>query len=105
MDGVCGERDNCPDVANAVQLNLDALPAGDICQCGDVAADFEVNILDRVLIARFVAGRPVPGSFTLARCSVAAPTSSCDAADDTAIRNYLAGLTFPLPNACAAAGS
>jgi hypothetical protein len=105
QDGLCGESDNCPSVANALQLDLDFLPAGDACQCGDVTAEGSVDVLDRVLVARFVAGRPVPTSFILARCSVAAPNSSCDDTDDAAIRNYLAGLTFPLPNLCAAAGS
>jgi hypothetical protein len=105
MDGVCGERDNCPGVANPGLLNLDALYAGDACQCGDVTAEGSVDVLDRVLVARFGAARPVPTSFMLARCSVAAPNSSCDGADDTAIRNYLAGLALPPPNACSAAGS
>ena len=103
-DGVCGERDNCPDVSNVGQLNLDALPAGDVCQCGDVTVEGRVDLLDRVLVARVAAGRSVPTSFTVARCSVATPDASCDAADDTAIRNYLAGLAFPLPNECPAAG-
>lgn len=107
-DGICGDDDNCPLVANAEQINLDALPAGNACQCGDGTGEGRVDILDRALVARYAAGLPINRSIDLNRCSMAAPDASCDDADAAAIGDHLAAdprLPFGLPDDCAAAGS
>ena len=69
-DGVCGDLDNCPDVANKNQVDTDDDGAGDACDFpegafirGDVNQDGSINIADAlfVLNALFsVEGPPPP---------------------------------------------
>jgi glucose/arabinose dehydrogenase len=62
-----GCDDNCPNVANAEQVDSDGNGLGDVCQCGDVNGDGVTNVTDALMIARGQVGSDDPN---LGRCDV-----------------------------------
>jgi len=100
-DGVDDLDDNCPSTFNPGQENGDEFPAGDLCQCGDVSDDGIVDILDVVLVRRFLANL-FPGLAAPAKCEVT-PTGGCGVEDVIAMREVLAGLATLLEQICPAA--
>ena len=65
-----GASDNCPGVANGSQLNSDAFPAGDDCQCGNVDGVGGIDATDLQRAREFVVGRIPSGSFDVDHCDV-----------------------------------
>ena len=100
-DGVDDSDDNCPNTFNPGQENGDEFPAGDLCQCGDVSDDGIVDILDIVLVRRFLANL-FPGLAAPAKCEVT-PSGACGAEDVVTLREVLAGLPTALEQICPAA--
>ncbi len=100
-DGVDDSDDNCPSTFNPGQSNGDEFPAGDLCQCGDVSDDGIVDILDIVLVRRFLANL-FPGLAAPTKCEVT-PSGGCGAEDVVTLREVLAGLPTALEQICPAA--
>jgi hypothetical protein len=94
-DGIPDPSDNCPFVSNATQVNSDALPAGDACQCADLNEDGVVDDLDVGLARAHVVGKGPPLSApALARCNMIEPSAGvagCDIADVFLLRRAAAG--------------
>jgi hypothetical protein len=96
--------DNCPFIANASQLNSDALLAGDDCQCGDLNYDGFVNQTDVILVGEHIVGATTTAILT--RCNVIGPSdggvTDCDVADAYVLDRYVGGQPVAIENTCEA---
>ncbi|MFQ5514946.1 MAG: thrombospondin type 3 repeat-containing protein [Myxococcota bacterium] len=92
-DGVPDATDNCDLFPNPGQEDADGDGLGDVCQCGDLNADFLVTSADVDVLRSFLAdptGSPIPAQ-ELAKCAVAGEAGSCDLLDLVITRRTLAG--------------
>lgn len=94
--GACLPGDNCPTVANGVgqgdQVNSDAFPAGDACQCGNIDGAGGIDAADLDRAREIVIGRsPAATSTELSFCDVDAD-QVCGVGDlfrlDRAVRGH-----------------
>jgi hypothetical protein len=99
-DGKGDACDNCSTVPNASQLESDSVPAGNDCECADVDASGSANLVDVVLMRRYLAGRANPSSFSAARCVVASGSFPCEPTGVFLVRRTLAGGGPPLVQTC-----
>jgi YVTN family beta-propeller protein len=109
LDGTCtAGPDNCPFIwtAGQDQANSDALPAGDVCQCGDVDNDGQVTAADAIIAREHLVGATLSGPFVVERCNVIGPSdggaSDCDVADIYVLQRFLAGESVTVENGCRA---
>jgi hypothetical protein len=111
-DGIPDNIDNCPYTYNPDQKDSGGVGTatpdgiGDACQCGDVNNDGIVNIADKTVLARSLAGLPpyssvgaMPG---FNKCDVNSD-GNCDLADNTIIAHAIAGLAPSIVQGCTAA--
>ncbi len=95
--------DNCPNVVNPAQTNSDALPEGDLCQCGDVNNDGPVTAADALMARQHLMGQN-PVGFVATRCNVIGPSdagvSDCNVADIFVIERFLAGESVTVGDLC-----
>jgi hypothetical protein len=96
-DGVPNDQDNCPSRANADQLDtgglgFSSLPdgIGDVCQCGDVTGEGQVNDTDATFIRRRALGLSAPLFLVPDNCDVTGE-GLCNGTDATLIRHAAAG--------------
>jgi hypothetical protein len=69
--GACAAGpDNCPFVVNGAQANSDTAPAGDGCQCGDVAPPLGIDATDVERARELVVGRTPGGTVDANFCDV-----------------------------------
>lgn len=101
-DGVPDATDNCVTLPNSMQTNSDLPPAGDACQCSDLDADAQSDIVDAVLMERFRMGASLPAGVDGTRCAVDAGVSPCGATGIVAVRQTLAAAGPPLVESCPA---
>jgi hypothetical protein len=107
VGGTCSAGpDNCPNDANGGQTNSDALPAGDLCQCGDLDEDGVVESDDLTIARQHLVGATIGVSYDLTRCNVIGPsgTGDCDVADIYVLERVVAGKPATVENSCAAYG-
>ena len=95
--------DNCPHVGPPDQTNSDSLPAGDVCQCGDVNNALGVTAADALLARQHLMGQAAAG-FVKERCNVIGPSdggmTDCNVADIFVIERFLAGETVSVGDLC-----
>ncbi|MBW2423564.1 MAG: thrombospondin type 3 repeat-containing protein [Deltaproteobacteria bacterium] len=96
-DGVPNDQDNCPYRANADQLDAAGLGfssppdgIGDVCQCGDVTGEGQVNDTDATFIRRQALGLSAPLFLVPGNCDVTGE-GLCNGTDATLIRHAAAG--------------
>jgi hypothetical protein len=100
--------DNCPFIwtADQDQTNSDPLPAGDVCQCGDVNGVNGVTALDVTIAREHLVGATLSGLFIPERCNVIGPSdggaSDCDVADIYVLQRVVAGKSATVENSCRA---
>jgi hypothetical protein len=103
-DGFCDLGDNCPHVSNASQENNDSLPAGDLCQCGDLDDDGVVDSVDLELVRKVIVGSSGASSAVLARCNVTGLSdggvSDCDLQDAFVIDRHVSGYASDIQDVC-----
>jgi hypothetical protein len=99
-DGDGDSCDNCRVLANANQLNTDGVPAGNACQCSDVNSSGATNLVDVVMMRRFLAGAANPTTFSSARCVLFPGAFACDPQGITLVRRSLVGAGPPLVGTC-----
>src|SRR5262249_47753246 len=98
--------DNCPFAPNTNQTDSVGNGIGDACRCGDVTNDGLVNISDKTILSRSLAGLPPYGSvgsmpgFT--KCDVNGD-GACNLADNTIVSRAIAGLGPGIQQKCHAA--
>ena len=77
------------------QTNSDSLPAGDVCQCGDVNSDGIVDGVDLTVAGEWIVGATLSDTFVVTRCNVVGPhdggVSDCDLHDHAILERYLSG--------------
>jgi hypothetical protein len=105
-DGVSDGIDVCPFVDDPDQTNTDPFPAGDICQCGDLDMDGDIDQVDVDLARAQLVGRTL-GNPDLTRCNVIGPSnegvSDCDLNDIFLLRRIVSGIPGAIPgNVCQA---
>jgi YVTN family beta-propeller protein len=106
--GPCTEGpDNCPFNSDPDQTNSDTLPAGDVCQCGDVNGENGLTELDLTIARQHLVGATLSGNvFIPERCNVIGPSdggaSDCDVADIYVLERLLAGGSAKVENSCQA---
>ena len=106
VGGICDTAgpDNCPFIGNEGQTNSDALPAGDVCQCGDLDSDGPVEADDVLLARQHLMGITVTADLT--RCNVTGPSdggvTDCDVADIFVLQRVVAGRPVTVENTCQA---
>ena len=107
-DGVLDATDNCVYVANPGQEDVGGLfgpPAdgiGDACQCGDVNADGQVDLLDAAVYQRGLAN-VLPVALDPDKCSVVGGRLDCEPNDRQALREALVGLSPGVTQVCQSA--
>lgn len=96
-DGVPDAQDNCPFLANSNQLDSGGLGfgntpdgIGDVCQCGDVTGEGQVNDTDATFIKRWALGLSAPLFLVPDNCDVSGE-GVCNGTDGTLIRHAAAG--------------
>jgi len=101
-DGITNEFDNCPFVANATQadsggLGFSTTPdgIGNVCQCGDVTGEGQVNDTDAAFIKRQALGLAAPLFVVPNNCDVTGD-GRCNGTDATLIRHAAAGTVSAL---------
>ncbi|MFQ5513870.1 MAG: thrombospondin type 3 repeat-containing protein [Myxococcota bacterium] len=108
-DGVLNSADLCPAYPDGPmgQIDTDGDGIGDACQCGDLSDDGRVNILDRVILSRFLAGMSDAADAPVEKCSVVDrdPGPTCDVSDVAVLRQALAFLDPGIAPLCTAATS
>jgi hypothetical protein len=111
-EGACAlGPDNCPLLWNPTQDNSDPLPAGDVCQCGDIDDNGILDAADVLLAQQGLVGATPRGSPDYSRCNVVGPVDASPPYDDCGLedifrmRRYLGGGPVELiENVCAAYG-
>ncbi|MFK7896467.1 MAG: dockerin type I domain-containing protein [Myxococcota bacterium] len=100
-DGILNAFDNCPFVANANQLDNGGLGfgtvgdgIGNVCQCGDVTGEGQVNDTDAAFIKRHALGLAAPLFLVPDHCDVTGD-GICNGTDASYIRQAAAGLSNP----------
>jgi hypothetical protein len=111
-DTIPDQFDNCPFAPNTDQKDSGGINTatpdgiGDACQCGDVNNDGIVNIADKTVYSRSLAGLSPYGSVSAMpgfnRCDVNAD-GLCSLADNTVIARAIAGLGPGIQQKCHAA--
>jgi hypothetical protein len=96
-------EDNCPFIANNGQVNGDALPAGDACQCGNVDATGGITAADYQLAREAVVKTP-GGSFDLDFCDVNGD-AACDVEDLAILQRIVNAQPATVVDACTAYSS
>ena len=91
--------DNCPLISNAAQTNSDALPSGDLCQCGDLSGDGPVTATDYARARELVVGRTPSGPADADRCDVTGD-SACTVEDLSVLERFLASATVTVQTRC-----
>jgi hypothetical protein len=99
-DGKGDACDNCTNRSNATQVNGDGVPAGDACECADVDTSGAANLVDTVMMRRYLAGKTNPASFGSARCVLASGPFPCDPLAVVQVRRTLVGASPPLVQNC-----
>jgi hypothetical protein len=96
-DGILNEFDNCPFVANADQLDTGGLGfsttsdgIGNVCQCGDITGEGQVNDTDAAFIKRHALGLAAPLFLVPDNCDVTGD-GVCNGTDASFIRQAAAG--------------
>ena len=108
LDGITDAIDNCVFVANPGQEDAGGLlgpPAdgiGDACQCGDLNADGQVDLLDAAIYQRDLAGL-APEASNPEQCSVVGGRLDCEPNDELALREALVGIAPGVGQVCEAA--
>jgi streptogramin lyase len=102
--GACLPGDNCPTVANGVgqgdQVNSDAFPAGDACQCGNIDGAGGIDAADLDRAREIVVGRsPAATSTELSFCDVDAD-QVCGVGDLFRLDRAVRGLPTQIEDAC-----
>jgi len=112
-DGIPDSIDNCPYTYNPDQTDTGGVGSGspldgigDACQCGDVTGDGVVDISDKTILSRSLAGLGPYGSVAAMpgfnKCDVTAD-GLCNLSDKTVIGRALAGLGPGIQQKCTAA--
>ena len=100
-DGICGDEDNCPFVANPQQEDSGGVGSqgpdgiGDACQCGDVTGDGIGNSFDATMIKRQALGLSAPLFNVPDNCDVTGD-GNCNSFDATMITRKALGLSAPV---------
>ena len=113
-DGVPDLIDNCPYTYNPDQRDSGGIGTGsppdgigDACQCGDVTGDGIVDISDKTILTRSLAGLPPYGSVAampgFEKCDVVDTSGTCTLSDKTVITRALVGLAPGIKQVCTAA--
>ncbi len=99
-DGIFDEFDNCPYTPNASQTDSGGVATagpdgiGDLCQCGDVTGEGQVNSFDAEWIKRYALGLPSPLFNVGGNCDVEG-NGVCDGMDALLVRHAAAGTVSP----------
>jgi len=111
-DGIPDQYDNCPYTFNPDQKDSGGINTtvpdgiGDACQCGDVTGDGIVDISDKTILTRSLAGLGPYGSVGAMpgfnKCDVSGD-GLCNLADKTVLSRALAGLAPGIQQSCTAA--
>jgi len=113
-DGILDPYDNCPYTANPDQKDSGGIGTGsapdgigDACQCGDVTGDGIVDISDKTILSRSLAGLGPYGSVAgmpgFDKCDVVDTSGTCTVSDKTVIARAIAGLAPGIKQVCPAA--
>jgi len=113
-DGILDPYDNCPYTYNPDQKDSGGVGAGsppdgigDACQCGDVTGDGIVDLSDKTILSRSLAGLGPYGSVAgmpgFDKCDVVDTSGTCTASDKTVIARAIAGLAPGIKQVCTAA--
>jgi hypothetical protein len=96
-----GVGDNCPATANAPQANNDTLPAGDLCQCGNLDATGGITGADLLSLRESLVGRTPSGPPpNLASCDVD-DDGACSVGDAYVLERFLSGSPVQVETSCA----
>ena len=107
-DGVPDSIDNCVFVPNPGQEDVGGLHGppgdgiGDVCQCGDLDSDGNVDLLDAAIYQRDLAGL-APEASNLDSCSTIGGRLDCEPNDALALREALVGIAPGVAQVCEAA--
>ena len=112
-DGIPDSIDNCPYTPNPDQKDSGGVGVGsppdgigDACQCGDVNGDGIVDLTDKTILSRSLAGLSPYGSVGampgFLKCDVNGD-GLCNLADKTVLSRALAGLGPGIQQKCTAA--
>lgn len=100
-DGVLNQFDNCPWISNANQADNGGLGSsttpdgiGNVCQCGDVTGEGQVNDTDAAFIKRHALGLSAPLFIVPNNCDVTGE-GTCNGTDATLIRHAAIGNVSP----------
>jgi len=113
-DGIPDPFDNCPYTYNPDQKDSGGVGAGsppdgigDACQCGDVTGDGIVDISDKTILSRSLAGLSPYASVAAMpgfdKCDVVDTSGTCTVSDKTVITRAVAGLPPGIKQVCIAA--
>ena len=107
-DGVPDSSDNCVFVPNPGQEDVGGLYGpppdgiGDVCQCGDLDSDGQVDLLDAAIYQRDLAGL-LPEASNPDSCSTIGGRLDCEPNDEQALREALVGIEPGVAQVCEAA--
>lgn len=99
-DGIFDGFDNCPYVPNVDQADSGGIGTatpdgiGDVCQCGDVTGEGQVNSFDAEWIKRAALGLSAPLFQAPGNCDVEG-NGACDGIDALLVRHAAAGMVSP----------
>jgi len=112
-DGIPDSFDNCPYTPNPNQQDSGGINTtvpdgiGDACQCGDVTGDGIVNVADKTILSRSLAGLGPYGSVAAMpgfdKCDVIDTSGTCTVSDKAVIAQAIAGLSPGIQQVCTAA--
>ncbi len=109
-DGVSDATDNCVFVANPGQEDMGGLfgppgdGVGDVCQCGDVNGDGQVDLLDAAIYKRGLAN-VLPTALDEDKCSVIGGRLDCEPNDQQTLRQAIVGSGPGLAQVCQSANA
>ncbi len=110
VGGTCtAGSDNCPFIGNPDQMNGDASPAGNACQCGDLDEDGIVELAGLTIARKKLVGAGIVASFDVTRCNVVGPSdggvTDCGVADIFLLGRFLDDPSTQLGNVCSGYGA